>query len=114
MRVFRHLFEGHRSVSRAMGAGDGAQQRRIAAAGAADDGDDFTRSDLGGKPLQRVNAVGIDFSDSVECQHQIAPPWRPNASSQRSNGAVASSISQSVVLPSTANITIAARICARM
>ena len=106
------VVERHRARSGAVEAGDGAQQGRLAAAGAADDGDDLAKLDLGGKPLQRVDAVGIDLADPIEHQHQAAPLWRPNASCQRSNGAEAISISQSVVLPRIAKITIAARICA--
>ena len=54
----------------AVEAGDGAQQRRLSAAGAADDGDDLAGPDLGGKPLQRMDAVGIGFADAIERQHQ--------------------------------------------
>src|SRR4051794_23803479 len=96
----------------AIEAGEGAQKGRLAAAGAADDGDDLAAIDVGGKPLQRVDAVRIGFANTVQRQHQAAPLLPPNASCQRSSGAVAISISQSVVLPRMAKITIAATICA--
>src|SRR3977135_1106151 len=106
------LIERHGARCGAVEAGNGAQQRRLSATGAADDGDDLPQPDLGGKTLQRIDAVGIDFAKPIEHQHQAAPPWRPNASCQRNSGAAPSSISQSVVLPRMAKITIAARICA--
>src|SRR4029077_4890546 len=108
----RARIERHRAFAGAIEAGNGAQERRLAAAGTADDGDDLARPDPGGKSRQRVDAVGIGLADLVEREHQAAPPRRPNASCQRNSGAVATSISQSVVLPRMANITIAARICA--
>ena len=86
--VIADIVECHRARGGAVEPGDGAQQRRLAATGAADDGDDLAQPDIGGKPLQRVDAVRIDFSDAIERQHQAAPLWRPNASCQRSNGAV--------------------------
>src|SRR6202035_3784276 len=106
------VVERHGTRRGAIEAGNGAEQRRLSAAGAADDGDDLTEMDGGGKTLQRMDAVRIDFSDSLEHQHQAAPSSRPKASCQRNSGAAAISISQSVVLPRMAKITIAARICA--
>ena len=50
--------------------------------------------------------------DGIEHQHQAVPLCVPNASCQRNNGAEAISISQSVVLPRMAKMTMAARICA--
>ncbi len=111
-RQDRGAIECHRARARAVEPGDGAKQRGLAAAGAADDGDDLAGTDLGGKALQRMHAVGIDLADLVEREHQPAPPCLPNASCQRRNGAAATSISQSVSLPRMAKITIAARICA--
>src|SRR6185437_15894840 len=104
--------ERHRARGGAVETGDRAQQGRLAAAGAADDGDDFAKLDLGGKTLQRIDAVGIDLADPVEHQHQAPPLWRLNASCQRNKGAKPISISQSVVLPRIAKMTIAANICA--
>ena len=59
----------------AVEAGDGAQQRRLAAAGAADDGDDFAAPDVGRKALQRMNAVGIGLADTIQREHQLPPLW---------------------------------------
>ena len=77
------VIERHRARGGAIEPGDGAQQRRLAAAGAADDGDDLAELDLGGKALQRMHAVGIGLADAIEREHQAAPPCRPNASCQR-------------------------------
>src|SRR6185369_6698107 len=107
----RALVQRHRARGSTVEAGDGAQKCRLAAAGAADDGDDFAEPDIGGEPLQRMNAVRIGFAKAIEYQHQAAPPWRPKASCHRSSGAKATSISQSAVLPRTAKMIIDARIC---
>ena len=68
------VVQRHAARGGAVEAGDGAQQRRLAAAGAADDGDDLAKPDVGGKALQRVDAVGIGFSDPIEREHQAALP----------------------------------------
>src|SRR5579863_2951076 len=106
----RDAIERYTARGRGVEAGDGAQQCRLSAAGAADDGDDLADIDIGRKPLQRMDAVRIGLVDRIEQQHQATPPFLLNASCQRSNGAAATSISQSVVLPRIAKITIAARI----
>src|SRR5882757_3021826 len=108
----RDIIERNRAGSSAVEAGDGAQQRRFSTSGTADDGDDLPQPDVGGETLERVDAVGIDLAKPIENEHQAAPFWRPKASCQRSSGAEPISISQSVVLPRMAKITIAARICA--
>src|SRR5438874_1690376 len=53
------IVERHAARGGGIEAGDGAQQCRLSAAGAADDGDDLAKPDVGGKALQRVDAVGI-------------------------------------------------------
>src|SRR5262249_50709508 len=96
--------ERDRARGGAVEAGEGGQERRLAAGGAADDGDDFSGGNLGGEARQRIDAVRIDFADPVECEHYLAPLCLPNASCQRSSGAKAISISQSVVLPRMAKM----------
>ena len=108
----RLAVERHGAGAGAVEPGDSAEKRRLATAGAADDGDDLAELDLGREPLQRVDAVGIDLGDGGELQHQAAPLWRAKLSCQRSSGAVAISSSQSVALPMMAKITMAATICA--
>ena len=88
----------------------GAQQCRLAAAGAANDGNDLAGLDFARETLQRVNTVGVSLAERIERKHQMGPPWGVKASCQRSHGAVAVSSSQSVVLPRMAKITIAATI----
>src|SRR5579871_3331090 len=104
--------ERDRARARAVETGDGAQQSGLAAAGAADDGNDLARIDLGGETIQRMHAVRIDLADLVEREHYRTSLCLPNASCQRRNGAAATSISQSVSLPRIAKITMAATICA--
>lgn len=97
---------------RAVKPGNRAQQRGFSAARAADDGDDLAGLDARGKILQRVDTVRIGLADMIESKHHTPPACAPNESCQRRNGAAANWISQSVVLPRTANTIMAATICA--
>src|SRR5262249_19754541 len=104
--------ERHGACAGAIEAGHGAQQCRLAAAGAAADGDDLAWLNLRGKALQRMDAVGIGLADFFQREHHAPPACRPKAPCLRHSGAVAISISQSVVLPRMAKMTMAATICA--
>ena len=68
-------------------AADRAQQSGLAAAGAADDGDDLAQTDGKAHPAERLHAVGIGLADLFEHQHGQLSSCRPKRSSQRRNGA---------------------------
>src|SRR5690606_35859899 len=92
---------------------DRAQQGGLAAARTADDSDDLAGIDRERDVLQRVHAVRIGLVDMLQRQH--AQPSSARAlkrSSQRRNGALMPTMSQSVTLPMIAKATMAATICA--
>src|SRR5262249_26521065 len=103
--------EHNASPGRPIEPADRAQQCRLAAAGAAHHGDDLARLDGKAHAIERVHAVRIGLAEIFQRQHQPSP-WREKRSSQRRNGALAPTISQSVSLPITAKATMAATIWA--
>src|SRR5882724_9733893 len=106
----RRVIERDRTTAGAIETRYGAQQCRLAAAGAANDGNDLAGLDFGCETRQRMNTIGVSLAERIERKHQMGPPWVAKASCQRNHGAVATSSSQSVVLPRMAKITIAATI----
>src|SRR5437660_9402508 len=105
----RRTVERDLALARPIEAAHEAQQRRLAAAGAADDDRDLARLDFERKVVHRAHAVGIGLPDVVEDEHYLRAP---NASSQRSSGAAAAANIASVILPSTAKVISAATISA--
>ncbi len=51
--------------------GDGAQQRRFSAAGAADHGDDFAEPNFQRNTAEGTHAVRIGLTDAIETKHAI-------------------------------------------
>src|SRR5262249_34373053 len=105
----RAAVEHHLPLGRRIEARDGAQQRGLAAARAADHRDDLAGLHLERDAVERPHAIGIGFADALKTEHHCL---RANASSQRRNGAAAAAMIQSVNLPITAKATMAATICA--
>ena len=94
-----------------------AQQSRLAAAGAADDGENLAGLHGDADLVERAHAVRIDLGDVVEHQHvallaHAVSPRAPNRSSQRRNGVAAATIRPSAILPRMAKVMMAATICA--
>src|SRR5215469_1911049 len=140
--------QDHGTFARRIEPGDGAKERRLPAAGAADHGDNFAELDFERHAAERVHAVGVGLADPIEHEHgattefahprasgnqtrnrdwlRLGPRLRGNermvlsrdshscrtTSSQRSSGAAASAINQSVALPTMAKATMAAMISA--
>src|SRR5262249_5690816 len=97
------------SLSRIVETGDDAQQRGLAATRTADDRDDLARLDGERNAVERAHRIRVGLAYMVDRQRHVRAP---NLSSQRRNGAAAALSNQSVVLPMTANTTMAATICA--
>src|SRR5882757_7433702 len=108
----RHLLavEQYAALAWRVEAADGAQQRGLTAARAADNGDDLGRLHIERDAIERAHAVRISLADVVEGEHQSSTVAVRTRSSQRRNGVVMPTISQSVSLPITAKATMAAMI----
>src|SRR4029078_9991609 len=100
------------ALRRRVEAADGAQQGGLATARAADHGDDLADLDIERHAVERMHAVCIGLADAVDGEHQASCCRAPKESSQRSNGLVTATTSQSVSLPRIAKATMAATICA--
>ena len=72
----RHAVEHDLALGRRVEAGDGAQQRGLAAARAADHHDDLARRDVERDAVERAHAVGIGLADAVEHEHGVLTPAR--------------------------------------
>src|SRR6185437_9519503 len=108
----RHAIENDAALAWRIESADGAQHRRFTAAGAADDGNDLARSHREAHAVKRAHTVRISLSDALKDKHQSVSVRALKRSSQRRNGAVAMTISQSVIFPITAKATMAATISA--
>ncbi len=89
-----------------------AQQRGLAATGAADDRDDLARFDVERYAVDGAHAARIRLADPMEREHVSAPPRARTRPASAGTDADAATTSQSVSLPSTAKVRIAATICA--
>src|SRR5262249_20621797 len=91
---------------------DRPQHGRLAAAGAADGGENLAGRDRERAASEGARAVGVGLADAIENEHRASLHVRANRSSQRRKGDDTSTMSQSVVLPRMAKATMAATICA--
>ena len=109
-RLDRLAVEPDAAAARAVEAGGEPQKRALAAAGAADHGDDLALLHAEVSARERLGAVRVGFVDGFDGEH--GGQWRgAKASCQVRKGAATATSRPSVILPSTAKTKIAARIC---
>ena len=89
-------------------AGDQAQQRGLAAAGAAEDGDDLALGDADIDVAQGFGAIGVGFADGSD--GELGHSRSLLVSCQRSTGRLSATSTLSEALPSSAKMIIATRI----
>ena len=90
-----HAVEHDLALARRVEARNGPQHRGLAAAGAADDHEDFARSDVERNAVERAHPVGVGLADAVDHEHRVLTPARSDLPSAGTAPTAARSASRS-------------------